>query len=149
METRTCDQIKIEPNGRVYLHLPPTKDYKAVRQIGRIIFESKTFLTFRKSNHYYRKFKGLGINHKLLSEFGSYIDVVKIEYEGKILVTSRLFFLEFGKLDHHEANQLDAQIFLDLSLFGWENVDLWKRGKLRKKEGTKPTKKLAIQFSIF
>jgi len=146
----TNETIKIEPNGRVYLFLPPSKEYKQVRQIGRIIFASKIFLTYRKQNHYYRKYKGIGVNYKFLSEYGSYFDTIKIEYDSQLLITSRLLFLEFGKRDCHEANLLDEQIFLDLELFGLDNIEKWKRGDLRSKTGKKKkVKTLALQFSLF
>lgn len=111
------ETIKVETNGRVYLHLPE-KSYKPNRQIGRIEFENKKFKTYRDpKNQFFKKLCAVGVNLKLLKQGESYFDTVEIEYGLDILTVSREVFLEKGKILHFKNNNLDKQIFLSLDYF--------------------------------
>lgn len=129
------EQIKIKPNGRVYLTLPD-KSYKPVRQIG--FLKDKTFCTYRNpENMYFKKIGGIGINYKLLSMGGSYFDKMRIEYGFEILETTREYYLEFGEFLHFSKNKLDKQLFLKLELFGMDQVEQWEATAKNRLENSK------------
>lgn len=124
------EKITIKPNGRVLLILSDTS-YKPVRQIGYI--KNRIFNTIRKpESHRYNKLNAIGLNYKLLSQGGSYFDLISIEYGFEKLETSREYFLEFGDFLHFKNNGLDKQLFLPIDEFGMDKVQEWENEKNNK-----------------
>jgi len=124
METRNSEKIQIEKNGKVFLILP-NKKFKSTRNIGYI--RNRTFCTLKKENHLFREFNAFGLNYKLLNEGEKYFDLIRIEYDFRILETSRKFYLANGKFKHFQQNNLEKQIFLPLELYGMERAKSWEQ----------------------
>ena len=75
-----------------------------------------TLLINRKEKHLHRKTNSLGINHQLLTDNSIPFTWIVINYAGHKLVTSRLFFLSYGKC--YKFNNWDLQCFLSINKFG-------------------------------
>ena len=75
-----------------------------------------TFLTNRKPQHLFNKTNSLGINHYLLTDESIPFRWIVIDYDGRKLVTSRLYILTHGKC--FKFNSFDLQTFLSLPEFG-------------------------------
>lgn len=125
MQTITVETIRIlkpDKTGkqRVFLFLPDNK-YKKKRQIGYI--KEKTFYTYRNPENI-RASNSIWFNYKLISQGGSYFDLICIEY-GLVyqLWTSRQKILKCGSLLHFRNNQLEKKIFLPLRYFKQSKTD--------------------------
>ena len=141
------ETIKIEKNGKVFLILP-NKKFKSTRNIGYI--RSRTFCTLKKENHLYRELNAFGLNYKLLNEGEKYFDNIRIEYDFKVLETSRKYYLAKGKFKHYQQNHLEKQIFLPLELYGMDRVKEWEQEQAKKNCVVKYEKKnIVIQFAMF
>lgn len=93
------------------------------RYIGKIdIAGEGTFITERKQKHLFRKTNSLGINHSLLVDELIPFTWIMIDFEGRKLVTSRLYFLTHGKCFQFTGKGFELQCFLPLELFGLQNA---------------------------
>jgi hypothetical protein len=75
-----------------------------------------TFLTNRNDNQILRKNNSIGLNYDLLTDETLRFKWISINYNGNILVTSRSYFLSHGKC--YQFKGLDLQCFLPINLFG-------------------------------
>lgn len=93
------------------------------RYIGKIdIAGEGTFISERKQKHVFRKTNSLGINHSLLVDESIPFKWIVIDFEGRKLVTTRLYFLSFGKCFQFGNKGFELQCFLPLELFGVEKA---------------------------
>lgn len=93
------------------------------RYIGKVDIASEgTFLTVRKLKHLFRKTNSLGINRTLLVDESIPFKWIVIDFEGRKLVTSRIYFLTFGKCFQFGNKGFELQCFLPLELFGVEKA---------------------------
>jgi hypothetical protein len=93
------------------------------RYIGKLDTAGEgTFLTNRKRKHIFRKYGrpegSLGINHSLLTDESIPFKWIMVEFEGRKLVTSRLYFLTHSKSFQFGKAGFELQSFLDLDKFG-------------------------------
>ena len=119
----------MQNENKKLLELNPTK-YPSVfkvqlnlemqtRYIGKLdIAGEGTFLTNRKSKHLFKKLNALGVNHSLLIDESIHFKWLVIDFEGKKLVTSRLYFLTYGKCYQFGKAGFELQCFLELDKFG-------------------------------
>ena len=77
-----------------------------------------TFLTTRKPEHLFKKTNSIGINYSLLVDDKIPFKWIVIDYEHHKLVTSRNYFLTFGKCFKFGNQGFELQCFLPLVLFG-------------------------------
>jgi hypothetical protein len=126
-----------------HIHLIPTdegfsvrlelegKQYKPKRTIGKI--QNRTFYTYRNpDNMYFKKLNAVGINYRLLAEGGTHFDYIKINYGLTSLETTRKYFLCKGSFLHFKNNNLDKQIFLNISDFGMDKAEAWELDRREK-----------------
>ena len=93
------------------------------RYIGKVDIASEgTLLTNRKEKHIFRKTNSLGINHSLLVDESIPFNWIVIDFEGRKLVTTRLYFLSFGKCFRFGNKGFELQCFLPLELFGLQKA---------------------------
>ncbi|MCK9212090.1 MAG: hypothetical protein M0P61_14710 [Ignavibacteriaceae bacterium] len=89
------------------------------RYIGKVDIASEgTFLSDRKQKHIFRKTNSLGINHSLLVDESIPFKWIVIDFEGRKLVTSRLYFLTHSQCFQFGNKGFELQCFLPLELFG-------------------------------
>lgn len=89
------------------------------RYIGKLDTAGEgTFITERKERHLFHKTHSLGLNHSLLIDETIPYKWVVIDFECRKLVTSRLFFLTFGRCFQFGNKGFELQCFLPLELFG-------------------------------
>jgi hypothetical protein len=105
------------------------------RFIGTLDTSSEgKFLTDRKEKHLFRKTNSLGLNEELLTSSELNYKWIVIEFEGKRLVTTRMFFLTHSKVFAFDG--FEKQYFLPLDEFGIDKAEQYE-------------KSLCIQFSLF
>jgi len=89
------------------------------RYIGKIDLAGQgTFFTERKQKHVFRKTNSIGINHSLLVDESIPFKWIVIDFEGRKLVTSRLYFLTHGKCFQFGDKGFELQCFLPIEEFG-------------------------------
>lgn len=81
-----------------------------------------TLIIMRKKSHLFRKTNSLGINHSLLVDESIPFKWIVIDFEGRKLVTSRLFFLSFGKCFQFGNKGFELQCMLPLESFSIEKA---------------------------
>ena len=77
-----------------------------------------TYVAQRQQKHLFRKTNSLGINHSLLVDESIPFKWIVIDFEGRKLVTTRLYFLSFGKCFRFGNKGFELQCFLPLESFG-------------------------------
>lgn len=77
-----------------------------------------TFFTNRKPQHLFKKLNAIGINHSLLVDESIPFKWIVISFESRKLVTSRLYFLTFGKCFKFGNQGFELQCFLPIEKFG-------------------------------
>lgn len=101
--------------SNVRLTLPHQK-----RFIGKLDEAGEgTFFTKRNEKHLFRKTNSLGINLDLLMNENLKFRWIHIDYCGKQLLTSRLYFLQYGKIFNFQKAGFEKQVFLSLDEFGY------------------------------
>ena len=106
------------------------------RYIGKLDEAGEgTFSTKRNEKHLFRKTNSLGINLDLLMNENLKFKWIHIDYCGKQLITSRLYFLQYGKVFNFEKAGFEKQVFLSLDEFGYAKAkkyedSLCKQGDL-------------------
>lgn len=87
------------------------------REIGKLDSAGQgTFTTSRKPSHLFKKNNSLGLSFNLLKDAEIKFNWISIDYQGRKLVTSRNYFLQFGQVMQFSGFEL--QVFLPLDLFG-------------------------------
>lgn len=101
------------------------------RFIGRLdVTGQGTFTTSRKPEHLFRKNNSLGINYSLLTDNNIFFKWIVIQFENHSLVTSRDYFLKFGKCFKFQNSGSELQVFLPLSEFGIEKARYYEAKRL-------------------
>lgn len=91
------------------------------RYIGRLDKSGEgRFLTKRKEKHIHRKTNSLGVNLELLKLQN--FKWLQISLGEKKLLTTREFFLHYGKVLNFQKAGFELQSFLPLNLFGAERA---------------------------
>lgn len=125
------EKITFASNGRVWLTLSPDKSYKQHRQIGRVNFEKRCFLTKRAEKHIMRVNNSIGLSSTAVRKMkeSGLIDFIVIELQKGLkihkLKTTPEFWLAHGEYLHFVNNKLELQIFLNLDLFGVRQAKKW------------------------
>lgn len=83
------------------------------------------FLTNRKEKHLFRKNNSLGLNQELLTSPDLIYKWLIINYKGKKLITTRLYFTTHAKV--FEFNSFEKQYFLPLNDFGIEKAEEYEK----------------------
>jgi len=83
------------------------------------------FLTDRKSKQIFRKTNSLAINHQLLTDETIPFKLIVISYNGKKLITTRLYFLTHSKVFKFKG--FEKQYFLPLSEFGLAKAEDYEK----------------------
>ncbi len=92
------------------------------------------FLTDRKAKHLFKKTNSLGLNETLLTSPEIDFKWIVINYEGKRLITTRLYFVTHSKV--FVFSGFEKQYFLSLELFGLDKAEDFE-------------KSVCKQFSLF
>ena len=88
------------------------------RYIGKLdLTGDGTFLTLRKPQHLFKKLNAIGINQTLLNDESIPFKWIVVDFEGHKLVTSRLYWLNFGKCFKFGRQGFELQCFLPLNEF--------------------------------
>jgi hypothetical protein len=91
------------------------------RYIGKLNKSGEgTFYTKRKESHLHRKTNSLGINYELLQ--GNSFKWISIDYCGKKLITTKKYFLRYGRVFNFHKAGFELQCFLPLELWGREKA---------------------------
>ncbi|MBK7105809.1 MAG: hypothetical protein IPH62_11050 [Ignavibacteriae bacterium] len=88
------------------------------RYIGFLDTSKSTFITTRKKTHLFRRTNSIGLNANLLTSKDIQFEWIRIDFEGKILETSREYFLKKGKLFSFKNKGFEQQAFLPIDEFG-------------------------------
>ena len=83
------------------------------------------FLTDRKEKHIFRKTHSLGLNEELLNSPELKFKWIVIDFEGKKLITSRLFFATHSKVFIFRG--FEKQYFLPLDEFGIDKAEKYEK----------------------
>jgi len=83
------------------------------------------FLTERKEKHLFRKTNSLGLCEELLHSPDISFKWIIIDYEGKKLITTRLYFLTHSKVFTFKS--FEKQYFLSLELFGQNRAEDYEK----------------------
>lgn len=75
------------------------------------------FLTDRREKHLYKKSNSLGLNETLLTSPDIDFKWIVIDYQGKKLITTRIFFVTHSKVFTFQGDE--KQYFLPLCDFGF------------------------------
>lgn len=99
------------------------------RYIGKIDTggDGGTFFTKRKQKHVFRKTNSLGINYALLNNPNIKFKWIVIDFEGRKLVTSRLYFNTYGKPFQFSKKDFELQVFLPIDEFGIEKARAFEK----------------------
>ena len=93
------------------------------RFIGNLeITDEGTFTSTRTKKHLFRKTNSLGMSYALLSDKSISFKWIVLKYCGKNLVTSRDYFLKFGRYFQFSGKGYETQMFLSLELFGLQKA---------------------------
>jgi hypothetical protein len=96
------------------------------RFIGTLDTSSKgKFITERKERHLFRKTNSLGLNQALLTSPEIDFKFIVIDYNGKKLVTTRLYFITHSKV--FIFKEYERQVFLALDDFGLDKAEEFER----------------------
>lgn len=112
------NQIELIPTGNPSIFDVQLKlDFQS-RFIGRVDTTGDgTFLSTRKPEHLFKKTNAIGINYALLKDERIPFKWIVIDYQYHKLVTSRNYFLAFGKCFRFQNQGFELQCFLPLQLF--------------------------------
>jgi len=111
------------------------------RHLGQIDFAyNGTLITERKENHRLRAGNAFGINYSLLVDESISFKNIVVIYEGRKLITTRLFFLTHGQ--YLKFKNFDAQVFLNINLFGSPQAEAFEAE-------TKKLEAAAQNFDLF
>jgi len=83
------------------------------------------FLTVRKSHHLHHLTNSFGLNDELLHSPDIHFKWIIVSYEGKKLITSRMFFITHGK--NYKYNSFEKQTFLSLELWGQNKAEEYEK----------------------
>lgn len=83
------------------------------------------FITERKEKHLFRKTNSLGVNDELLNSPDVNFKYLIIDYEGKKLITTRLYFLTHSKAFTFKS--FEKQYFLPVDLFGQSRAEDYEK----------------------
>jgi hypothetical protein len=86
-----------------------------------------TFYTKRSEKHVFRKLNALGLSLELLQRSDFHFNWIVIEYCGRELVTSRMFFLYHGSVFNFYKVGFEKQCFLKLDGWGRERAETFER----------------------
>lgn len=123
------------------IHLIPTKqpdvyqvqlslDFQN-RYIGRLDISGEgTFTTSRKPEHLFKKLNSIGLNLELLKDTTIYFKWIIINFEFGKLITSRNYFLKFGKCFKFQNSGFELQCFLPVNEFGIGKARLFESRKI-------------------
>ena len=117
------NQIELIPTGNPCIFNVQLKlDFQS-RFIGKLDTSGDgTFSTVRKPQHLFKKLNAIGINYSLLVDDKIPFKWIIIDYQCHKLVTSRNYFLTFGKCFKFQNQGFELQCFLPLDLFGIDKV---------------------------
>ena len=105
------------------------------RYIGTLDTASEgKFLTKRKEKHLFKRTNSLGLNETLLTSPQIDFKWIVIEYNGKKLITTRLYFVTHSKVFIFKG--FEKQYFLPLNEFGIDKAEEYE-------------KSISKQFSLF
>lgn len=128
-ENLFCRPLKYDDNIlRVYLHLPGKK-YKPYRKLGEINKKKKTFYSVPKfsDKHLMECNNSIGICYRLTWQYEKFIKYICIMYDDKKLWTTLKRLKKYGTFLHFKSNDLEKQIFLNLSKFSKSKKELKRR----------------------
>jgi hypothetical protein len=122
--------------SKKFLELIPTKhshifDVKLnlefqSRYIGKLDTSGQgKFLANRKAKHLHRITNSLGLNAELINSSEFNFRTIVINYEGKKLITTRLYFLTHSKIFSFKG--FEKQYFLPLDEFGIQKAEEYER----------------------
>jgi len=89
------------------------------RYIGKLDISGEgTFTTSRKPEHLFKKTNAIGINYSLLQDSSIPFKWIFILFGKETLITSRFYFLRYGKVFTFTKAGFETQIFLPVNEFG-------------------------------
>ena len=119
------NQIELIPTGNPSIFDVQLKLEFQSRFIGKVDTTGDgTFLTIRKSEHLFKKINAIGINYSLLKDERTPFKWIVIDYQHHKLITSRNYFLTYGKCFKFGNQGFELQCFLPLILFGIDKARL-------------------------
>lgn len=83
------------------------------------------FLTDRKAKHLFKKTHSLGLNGTLLTSSDIDFKWIVIGYEGRKLITTRLYFVTHSKV--FVFGGFEKQYFLPLEMFGFDKAEEYEK----------------------
>jgi hypothetical protein len=118
------------------LELIPTKHSHLFRVKLNLEFQSRyigtldtsgdgKFLTERKEKHFFRKTNSLGLNETLLTSPEIDFKFIVIVYEGKKLITTRIYFVTHSQV--FKFTGFEKQYFLPLDEFGLDKAEEFEK----------------------
>lgn len=117
--------IELIPTKFPYVFNVSLKLDHQTRYIGKLDKASEgTFSAKRTEKHLHRKTNSLGINLELLQRFN--FKWIVISFCGNKLVTSRNYFLQYGKVFNFEKSGYEKQCFLTLDLWSEDKAQLFE-----------------------
>lgn len=97
-----------------------------VRYIGTLDTSGEgKFLTDRKEKHLFKKTNSLGLNETLLTSPEIDFKWILINYEGRKLITTRLYFVTHSKVFVFKG--FEKQHFLPLEMFGLDKAEEYEK----------------------
>jgi hypothetical protein len=111
-------QIELVPTKIPFFYNVQLNLDHQTRHIGKLDMAGEgTFLTNRKPEHLFKKLQAIGINHSLLVDEKIPFRWIVIDYQGRKLVTSRLYFLTHSKCFKFGNQGFELQCFLSVKDF--------------------------------
>lgn len=126
MQTKHNENLELLPTK--YLHLFRVKLNLGfeTRYIGTLDRSGEgKFLTDRKRKHLFRKTNSLGLNEELLTSNELQFRWVIINFEGKKMITSRMYFTTHSQVFTFRG--FERQYFLPLNLFGIDKAEEYEK----------------------
>ena len=118
--------LELVPTKHTYLFRVKLKLELQNRYIGTLDTSGEgKFLTERKEKHLFKKNNSLGLNETLLTSPEIDFKFIIIDYKGKKLLTTRLYFLTHSQV--FRFNGFEKQYFLPLEEFGIEKAEAFEQ----------------------
>jgi hypothetical protein len=126
MTMKTTKNLELVPTKHSHLFRVKLNLEFQSRFIGTLDTSCKgKFITERKEKHLFKKTNSLGLNETLLTSPEIDFNFIIIDYNGKKLLTTRLYFLTHSQV--FRFNGFEKQYFLSLEEFGIEKAEAFEK----------------------